>query len=403
MSESSTLLAREPRIVEDDDSTRTLDRPRFLRKTLLLLSTATLFWTLVVLGILNLWIGWAVSVLWTLLFTALTTYIFLVLHGLCIWKRGDLPLDRNRRDPTATYIQTDEGRTIEYYVWGSSSPDAIVTVVLHGSSTTGKYFNQFLFPKDAMRSMNVKVISPSFPGHGGSDTQPFRRIRDWPLTDLVPILEKENVFTFIVQGTSYGTSHVMATASILKNRCLAMGLVVPYLPESVCREFDFHTDADKVLKESQFHQPAIILPILSLLSLGQGILGSAISAYPESSKAMEDVPEFFVAISRDLSRAFLRGVWGQAFELLDASIAQHWPDPRTIETPVVSVWYAKDDSRVPPPHEKWLAEHFNQKLGTKTHIRAEKKGLGHFTYFGDENRDTGMQTKELLGLLQTPQ
>lgn len=400
MTESSALL--QDGHDEDSPLTRRLfDRKDFLRRTILLLSTVSLLWTLTVITILRFWKGWLLPVVCVALLVVIGCYLLLTLYGFYVWRRGDLPLDSKRRDPIATYLQTPEGRTIEYFVWGSTSTNATAMVVLHGSSTTGKYLNQFLWPDSVMRILNVKVISPSFPGHGGSDTQPFRRIKDWPVTDLLPILQNERIQTFIVQGIWYGTSHAMATASILKDRCLAMGLVIPYLPEPICREFGFHTDADTVLKESQFHQPAVILPVISLLSLGQGFFGAAFGAYPESAKAMAENPEFFVAMSKDLSRSFLRGVYGQAFELLDGSIAQNWPDPRSIETPVVAVWYAEDDSCVSPAHGKWLAGTFEQKKSIHTNIRIEKKGLGHFTYFGADDTDTGLQTDVLLNALRT--
>jgi pimeloyl-ACP methyl ester carboxylesterase len=254
-----------------------------------------------------------------------------------------------------------------------------------------------------LKQLNVKVISPSYPGHGGSDQHPHRRLVDWPKWDLEPILKAERVDQFIVQGSSYGTAHAMAVSAYFPSqRCIALGLNVPYLPEPICREFGFHTDADLVFDDAKLSRPWYLLPLLSLLSIFQAVISKGISWIPEGRQAIQKDPDLIQAIHRDCARSFLRGVNGQAFEMLNATTNQHWPDPRiSIETPIVAVWYAEDDSACPPAHGKWLADVFQEKLGVETSIRCEKVGLGHFTYMGAKDRENGIMTKTLLEMLQT--
>ena len=329
----------------------------------------------------------------------------LCIHGLFLWYRGDLPLTKTKQEDSAKYVTpATHGRTIEYFVWGSQKPNAMVTVVCHGSNTTGNYFNQFLYPAMVLDDLNVKVISPSFPGHGGSDSQPFRNIADWPKDDLEPILHAEGVDTFIVQGCSYGTAHAMAVASYFPpDRCLAMGLNVPYLPENICRECGFHTDADYVLSQSTLLKPWILLPILSLLSLTYTQIAKAASLMTEGPLAKVQNPAVLKALEADAQRSFLRGPIGQAYEMLNGTTNQQWPDPRKIQCQNVAVWYADDDSAVSPAHGKWLADVFTKKMQEtkcKTNIRCKKEGLGHFTYMGQEDRDKGIMTTVLLGMLE---
>jgi len=349
-------------------------------------------------------------------------YTLLATHGLLIWIRGELPLSKILwENDHAKYVTTSVSsssdstsstrprRTIEYFVWGSTQPNATVMVVCHGSNTTGKYLNEFLYPHPTMVALNVKVISPSFPGHGGSDAQPFRRIHDWPKDDLMPILEAEQVDTFFVQGTSYGTAHAMAVAShfgggqTTGRRCLAMGLHVPYLPEPICREFKFHTDADYLWSQSTLMQAWILLPSLSLLSLLQSQLAKGLSLLKEGPLVQAENPQLIRALQADVQRSFLRGPVGQVYEMFNATTNQQWPDPRTIDCQNVAIWYAQDDGACPPAHGKWLADVFTQKTqeGTKLNIniRSEKKGLGHFTYMGNEDRDRGIMTRVLLDMI----
>ncbi|CAB9506920.1 Alpha beta hydrolase [Seminavis robusta] len=335
-------------------------------------------------------------------------YSLLCLYGLYLWCRGEVPLTNSNKDVDGKYIVTTTAstndRTIEYFVWGSTKPNATVTVVCHGSNTTGKYFNQYLYPAKTMEAMNVKVISPSYPGHGGSDAQPFRDITDWPKDDLEPILLAEGVDTFMIQGSSYGTAHAMAAASYFSpDRCLAMGLNVPYLPENICREFDLHTDADYILSESSLSHPWILLPILSLLSLTYTQIAKGVGMIAEGPAAMEQIPAVIRALEADCRRSFLRGPIGQAYEMLNSSTNQQWPDPRDIQCQNVAIWYAEDDGACPPDHGEWLADVFTKKerkeKTCKTNIRHEKKGLGHFTYMDHASRDQGIMTETLLAMI----
>lgn len=355
-------------------------------------------------------LGMIITGLLSVLLVPCWLYSLLCLYGLYLWYRGEAPLTKNNKDVNGKYLVTTtvsdntmKNRTIEYFVWGSNKPSAMVTVVCHGSNTTGKNFNEFLYPAKTMEAMNVRVISPSFPGHGGSDAQPLRDITNWPKDDLEPILEAEGVDKFMIQGSSYGTAHAMAAATYFSpERCLALGLNVPYLPETICREFDFHTDADYILSASSLSHPWVLLPILSLLSLTYPQIAKGVGMIPEGPATVEEIPALIQAIENDCRRSFLRGPIGQIYEMLNGSTNQQWPDPRDIQCRNVAVWYAEDDGACPPDHGKWLAEVFTEKQKEKkckTNIRHEKKGLGHFTYMDHAGRDQGIMTATLLAMI----
>lgn len=138
----------------------------------------------------------------------------------------------------------------------------------------------------------------------------------------MPILEKEKVDKFLVIGTSYGTSHAMATASALPNRCLGLGLNVPYLPENICREADFWTDADMILREKQLERPGILLPVLAAFGFLQWLIPTAICSYPEGKVIAKTYPELVDVLVKDGARSFLRGVNGQVYEMLNAETTQ---------------------------------------------------------------------------------
>lgn len=202
----------------------------------------------------------------------------------------------------------------------------------------------------------------------------------------------------------------MATASYFEpTKCLALGLNVPYLPEPICREFQFHTDADLIFTEETFKQPYVLFPVLSLLAMTWPFVFSQGIAYyvPEGPVFRQENPKVYGAIETDCRRSFLRGVYGQAYEMLNSTTNQQWQDPRTIQTKCVAVWYAQDDSVCPPEHGKWLADWFHSKQqqhgqeesNLQCHVKLEKVGLGHFTYFSKENQENGIMTRKLLELM----
>ena len=270
---------------------------------------------------------WSLSLLGAAFKIGFGCYTLLVLRGFYVWWRGPLPL---KKDDSAKYIEVTSyrqqsmpsGRVIEYYVYGSERDDATPLVLLHGSGSTGKYFNRHIFPDKVLKELNVKAISPSYPGHGGSDPHVYRRITDWPITDLVPILEKEKVDKFLVIGSSYGTAHAMATASALPSRCLGLGLNVPYLPENICREAGVWTDADMILREKQLEKPWILLPVLGIFGIMQWLIPTGICSYPEGKRILNECPDLFEALKEDGTRSFLRGVNGQVYEMLNAETTQ---------------------------------------------------------------------------------
>ena len=330
--------------------------------------------------------------------TFLVLFTLMVLHGFYIWNRGSLP---PVQDKEGKHIEVGpDNRVVEYFVWGSEKEDATPLVVLHGSGSTGKYLNQCAFPADVLIKMNVKAYSPSFPGHGGSDVHRYRRIADWPMLDLVPILEREKVDKFIVIGTSYGTAHAMAVASALPDRCLALGLNAPYLPEFICREAKLWTDADMILREKQLEKPWFLLPALSFLSLTQHFVASALKLYPEGKLVAKELPAIIEALGKDATRAFLRGVNGQVYEMMNAETTQTWPDPREIKVKNIAVWYGGDDGIVPPEHGQWLAENLATE-DRNVNVKCDKSGYGHFTYLTPEHCETGVMTQTLLDMISS--
>jgi len=321
----------------------------------------------------------------------LGTWLAILVYGL--WRRAQplRPFDAAEQERSAArvggeghHITTADGRIVEYLVYGSKRPDAKVIVQMHGSTTTGGW--QCKMNASLCAELNLKGIAPSVPNHGYSDLHVGRRIVDFP-ADLERILDAEGAGKFMVEGTSFGTAHAMAIAWHFEpERCVAMGLNVPYLSDAICKEFGLESKADALprpdartwyqawnffVADLMFEAPLISPP------------GRFMHLFPEGKKTMEEKPWAIESVAEDQrERLVARGSQGQGWEQFSFDVTALWGfDPREIQTRNVAVWYARDDSMVPPSHGEWLANHFSSKPDVKTSIRSEEKGLGHFTYF----------------------
>lgn len=318
------------------------------------------------------------------------TWLAILFYGL--WRRAQ-PLhafvaavheqDAGRWGGEGRHIMTADGRIVEYLVYGSKRPDAKAIVQMHGSSTTGGSLCKI--NASLCEELNLKGIAPSVPCHGYSDLHIGRKIIDFPL-DLDEILKKEGIGEFMVEGSSFGTAHAMAIAwNFGPDRCVAMGLNVPYLPDKICKEFDLESKADALPKnDARMWYQAWNFLVADLMYNAPLISPPArfLPFLPEGKKVKKERPWIFELIAKDQKeRLVVRGSQGQGWEQLSFEVTVLWGfDPREIQTRNVAIWYAKDDSAVPPSHGEWLADHFSSKAGVKTNIRSEEVGLGHFTY-----------------------
>ena len=106
-----------------------------------------------------------------------------------------------------------------------------------------------------------------------------------------------------------------------------------------------------ILRESQLGNPAILLPILGMFFLADWCIGVGIKhGYAEGKEITTRHPDLCNVLIKDAHRSFMRGVNGQVFEMLNAETTQTWPDPRKLRIDNIAVWYALDDTIVPPEH-----------------------------------------------------
>jgi len=280
------------------------------------------------------------------------------------------------------WIRLEDGRIVEYFISGSSSSDAKILVDCPGGNCTGHMFSAFSSWTDAAKSLNYKVISVSYPGFGYSSIQPGRRIKDWPIADLLPILKKENVKEFVITGISFGTCHALATAWNFGNtnenrnasgiKCLGLGLRVPYLGSESCEKLGLknHFDVSYTStsantsffgyitariftsfagKPSQaFETPGPLMrAFVDILNPG---------AMAKLERLQTDNPELMDTCKVEMDRCVVHTDQGILYNYATNTLIHHGFDVTEIKANLpISVWYADDDEDCPPSHGEWIA------------------------------------------------
>ena len=309
-------------------------------------------------------------------------YLAATLAGLRLIKKGQRPFDAEALAlDGGKYVTNEQGRMIEYFVYGSQDKDAKVVVTMHGSGPEA--LSEVHLHEPACETLGVKGISISLPGYGYTDMKPGRQVKDWPKEDLEPVLTQEGVEKFMITGHSQGNPHAMAAAFYFGDRCEGIGMNAPLLPADVSKEIGLKgaIGSESLMSTETLRKPAMawyfVLYHLGVVTFSPWLPMRALS----KDRPKIDQDQMLVQVFREtLQRAVVRGSVGAAWETA-GDVCYEWGfDPRLIETKNVVIWHAADDNWCPPEIGKWLADHFQAKEGVTVNYRADDQGFGHLTY-----------------------
>ena len=298
--------------------------------------------------------------------------------GLVLRNRGQRAFDADALAAEGgSYVVSAAGRTIEYFVYGSTDPTAPVVVNMHGSGLEARSERDLWAP--ACEKLGVRGLSLSLPGYGYTDMNPGRVVKNWPTEDLEPVLDKEGVHEFMITGHSQGNPHAMAAALHFPQRCIGLGLNAPLLPSDVTKEVGVKgaLGMGSLLRTEQLRKPYMAW-YFAVYHLGVVTFAPwlPLEALPAAAKDA-DLREL---LRRTLARAVARGSHGGAWESTE-DVCYEWEvDPREIQTRNICVWHAAGDEACPAEIGKWLADMFGAKQGVRVDYRADNQGFGHMTY-----------------------
>lgn len=316
------------------------------------------------------------------------------------------PIDTTKiNSDGGTFLQLDNGRIIEYFVCGSTSNNDSSTTVLvdcHGGNFTGQAFGTFPTWVEQCQRLKWKVISLSVPGMGYSTIQPERIIRDWPKTDLLPVLRREKVQKFIVTGISFGCPHAMATAVMFAKQkehqeggkddnndneyggieCIGMGLRVPYMGSETCTSLNLknhislgYTSRSANTSMWSHYYARLITSFSSQPSKAFEPTGCLVTMFIEClnpganqnlKRLMTDHPNLIPILKVAMDRSVIHTTQGILYNYTNETLIHHGFDVTDIpKTLPLLVWYATDDEDCPPSHGEWLTSNAHFQNVTK--------------------------------------
>lgn len=126
--------------------------------------------------------------------------------------------------------ETSEGVAIAYE-YRAETGDEPPVLALHGVLVgTSNWVHQTL------RMAEARWIVPSLPGHGESDEVGESVSIEQAATDMLAVLDSENVDKAVVIGNSLGATVGLALGLLHPERCLGLMLVEPSIPSLVSEE-----------------------------------------------------------------------------------------------------------------------------------------------------------------------
>ncbi|MDA8596678.1 alpha/beta hydrolase [Flavobacteriaceae bacterium] len=330
-----------------------------------------------------------VKILKYLFIGVLSIYLTFIIGGLIIKRQGQSEIDQASVKSDHAKIVTDKyGRKIEYFLYGSSSPNAPVVINMHGSGLDGTF--EKAVNQTACEELGLRGIAISLPGVGNTDMKIGRKVIDWASEDLQAVLDAENVDTFMITGHSQGNPHAMAAAYHFKDRVTGLGLNAPLLPNDVTNEIGIagalaYESLKTTAELDEIHNAywffglylyvdlfAPYAPTETLVSMGKNVKNDTV---------------LVEMMRHTFGRSMVRGSAGNTWESA-VDVAYLWGfDPREIDTKNICVWHASDDTACPPEIGAWLAKFYTEK-GAHVNFKNNNIGFNHMTFCSSYYRES---------------
>eukprot|EP00605_Chrysophyceae_sp_TOSAG23-4_P001534 GSChrysophyteH1.ASY1.ANO1.1682.1 assembled CDS len=278
------------------------------------------------------------------------------------------------------YIQHDDGRIVEYFVYGSENPDPkALFLQINGSLGTGWFLANLDKVNEKMKELNFRAISVTIPGHGFTSMFPENyKLGDWSKLDLEPVLKAEGMETvpLMVEGSSYGAGVALGVMNHFGERITHAHLHVPYLPLESRTEFGI---PERIGDDACFDKDTNWINSYGSCCYHcacQCCLAGCILTCPSAmddaeTTAMEAAaPGSTAKLHYDIRRAARNGknTFGLAHNTVGSLISKNWGfDVKEVKgaNTKVMISYNIGDTQVAPaetlpknPHGEWLAEHF---------------------------------------------
>ena len=264
-----------------------------------------------------------------------------------------------------------DGRLLDIQVSGPS--DGLPLVFHHGTPGAATPVRAV---ERAVHARNLRLVTMSRPGYGGSTRQPGRAVVD-VVADTMAVLQEIGASRCLVAGWSGGGPHALACAARLPNAvgALVIAGVAPYgadgLDWTVGMGDDNIAEIGAALEGEGRLRPYLTERREHLKDVTPGdIVTSLETLLPDVDKGVL-TGEF----GEDMAASFHEGLKSGVDGWLDDDLALVKPWGFELDEVAVptTLWQGSEDLMVPPAHGQWLASRLP---GVSAHL---EPGEGHLS------------------------
>jgi pimeloyl-ACP methyl ester carboxylesterase len=272
---------------------------------------------------------------------------------------------------TALNVPVADGRVLDVVLLGPE--DGVPVFVHHGTPGTAGMFGALVA---VGAEKNLRHITYSRPGYGGSTRQPGRTVADC-VTDVAAIADALGYERFYSLGGSGGGPHSIACAALLADRVISAAAIATPAPldaegldwtagmgEENVAEIAAVRAGDRELKEyiedeaakMRRATPADIVALFGdiISEVDRGVVTGAYADW----------------LAEQCADSVAAGVWGWFDD--DRALFSDWGFALDEVVAALTIWHGAEDRFVPVAHGRWLAEH----TGARPELRPE---AGHLS------------------------
>jgi pimeloyl-ACP methyl ester carboxylesterase len=265
-------------------------------------------------------------------------------------------------------LKVQEGRRVHYEVSGQVRRGDTVLVFHHGSPGAAITWNGIV---DAAAAMGWAVVALSRPGYAGSTRLEGRRVAD-AAGDVAAVLDHLGAGSFSCAGWSGGGPHALATAALLKDRCIGVATLAGVAPWGADGLDWLASMGQENVEEFGLVVAGGGEPLRAALQAGRdAMLAGGPAGLAEAIAGLLSEPDREVMeegvdswLFQMFEAAVVDGVDGWYDD--DMAFLSDWGfDLGSLSDLPVQVWYGTADYMVPPAHGAWLAEHIPSARATR--------------------------------------
>jgi len=245
-------------------------------------------------------------------------------------------------------IALSDGRALGFSEYGSSNGRPLL--LFHGAPGSRLECHPDL---SILKELGVRLIVPSRPGYGVSDSAPERTILSWT-DDARQLMDSLEVECCPVIGFSGGGPYAMACAYMLPERVSRLGLVSSVAPFDNPNGTDGMNEQSRALYALALADPETFrLQIESLVSSGEILYQIMIAGLPEEDRQLFASESLSGMYRKNMDEAVRSGVAGIVSDML--LYPRSWGfQPRDINCETC-LWQGMKDINVPPSMGRYLS------------------------------------------------